>query len=383
MEAAPKTERLFSLDVLRACAVLLMLQGHVFTALLNEHERTSAWFSPHDFVHGFTAPLFLFSSGLAFGVVQQRLSVQNEKSWLANVMQRFSRSKKRWTRFLWILGIGYLLHFPARPFRDFWGPEHLRLGRIIFNVDVLQHIAISLSLAQLMFVLMGPSPKLFMLFGLSAVTTVLLSPDVWTWTLPLPVAGFFHGNEGALFPLFPWAAYTHLGIFVAMFAGAGQFRWWATCASLLGLGVATVLYQHSADESLQPQYWLMHPSILLFRASCILLFFAVLIFLSPVLLRLPKDWKAWLTLMGSESLVIYVVHLMVLHGNWALKGVLGFWGPTLNSIQATGVTFLLIVSMTLTAKAWRWLQTHGYMRWFQLCAFFFLGWSYFKVIWEQ
>ena len=63
-----KNDRWRALDLLRLVAVVLMVQGHVFTALLDRGLRHGPWYIRHSYVHGLTAPIFFFASGLAFGV---------------------------------------------------------------------------------------------------------------------------------------------------------------------------------------------------------------------------------------------------------------------------------------------------------------------------
>ena len=54
--------RFRALDCMRFVAVTLMVQGHTFTALLEESVRGTTLYRQHAYVHGFTAPLFFFSS---------------------------------------------------------------------------------------------------------------------------------------------------------------------------------------------------------------------------------------------------------------------------------------------------------------------------------
>src|SRR5688572_12434418 len=64
---APGSGRWLALDLLRFCAVFLMVQGHTFTTLIDPVVRRARWYRHHEFLHGYTAPMFLFASGLAFG----------------------------------------------------------------------------------------------------------------------------------------------------------------------------------------------------------------------------------------------------------------------------------------------------------------------------
>ena len=62
-------ERWVALDVFRVSAVLLMIQGHTFTALLEPAAYQGAWVRWYRLTHGLTAPMFLFGAGLAYGIV--------------------------------------------------------------------------------------------------------------------------------------------------------------------------------------------------------------------------------------------------------------------------------------------------------------------------
>lgn len=64
----PTYPRLIFVDYLRFAAVLVMLQGHTFDALLQSSIKTSYAYKLFNLFHGLTAPMFLFSAGFAFAV---------------------------------------------------------------------------------------------------------------------------------------------------------------------------------------------------------------------------------------------------------------------------------------------------------------------------
>ena len=77
-KAERRAGRWLALDLLRFCAVFLMVQGHTFSSLLDPSVRAERWYQHHNFVHGYTAPMFLFENldlfeymviGLLLGVV--------------------------------------------------------------------------------------------------------------------------------------------------------------------------------------------------------------------------------------------------------------------------------------------------------------------------
>src|SRR5262249_12613026 len=70
--AVVSRRRWLALDVLRGVAVLLMIQGHTFTALLDPAHYVGNWSRWHSLLHGLTAPMFLLGGGLAYGFVTMR-----------------------------------------------------------------------------------------------------------------------------------------------------------------------------------------------------------------------------------------------------------------------------------------------------------------------
>ena len=81
-----------------------MIQGHVFDALLSPQVKSASWYYIHDFFHGFIAPMFLFASGVAFGVATIR-------SWDQHIAWG-ERVQRRVWKFLALMAIGYALHLP-------------------------------------------------------------------------------------------------------------------------------------------------------------------------------------------------------------------------------------------------------------------------------
>ena len=135
-----ENERWRALDLLRLVAVVLMVQGHVFTALLDRELRHGPWYIRHSYVHGLTAPIFFFASGLAFGVATLR-NWSDHAHWGPPV-------KRRLGRYGWLLFIGYMLSLPELSFRELWTSASPDTARMFFRVDALENIAVSLIIVQ-------------------------------------------------------------------------------------------------------------------------------------------------------------------------------------------------------------------------------------------
>src|SRR3954463_10251136 len=101
---AQSKQRYLFIDCLRFVAGFFMIQGHVFDALLSPQVKSASWYYLHDFFHGFIAPMFLFASGVAFGVATIR-------SWDQHMVWG-ERVRRRVWKFLALMAIGYALHLP-------------------------------------------------------------------------------------------------------------------------------------------------------------------------------------------------------------------------------------------------------------------------------
>ena len=66
--------RLLFADWLRAWALLVMIETHVFNAFLAAQFRDTQWFRNLNFLNGLVAPSFLFVSGFVFLVASRALS---------------------------------------------------------------------------------------------------------------------------------------------------------------------------------------------------------------------------------------------------------------------------------------------------------------------
>ena len=74
--------RLRALDWLRGIAVLVMVECHVFNALLAPEYRSAAWFGILNWLNGFVAPAFLLVSGAVMGInLQNRWDRGTGKMW--------------------------------------------------------------------------------------------------------------------------------------------------------------------------------------------------------------------------------------------------------------------------------------------------------------
>lgn len=340
------------LDLARAVAILLMLQGHTLHTVLVSDARTGTLFYIWSFLRGLTACLFLLLSGFAFTFATRR-------RWADHLMS-FATIGRRLRRFGFFLLLGYALHFPMAKLAHLYGMSEER-WRSFLVVDVLQCIAVMLTLLQGL-VLVTRTPRRYV--GVAAagcLAIVVLTPAVWRfdWTGPLPVglAAYLSPATGSLFPVFPWGAYVLLG---AVLGDLYMRRGTVHVASfgnrvLLPGGVALVALSFvGARVPLAPfgrtDFWSTSPNQFLLRAGLVLLLLGALAHISQRISRQPYVVQA----LAQESLTIYAVHLCIVYGSVWNVGVRQLVGPTLTVIPALGGVAVVWGAMALLAYAWHW-----------------------------
>jgi len=385
--AVAKAQRWLGLDVFRFFAVLMMVQGHVFTTLLDATTKAQGWYPHHSAFHGYTAPMFLFGAGLAFGYT-------TFKKWDDHVAGG-AFAWKRYKRYIWLLVLGYGLQLPTLSLTGLFSMDDpSRIARF-FSVNVLQHIGVSLAIAQVL-VKVLKSRRVFVA-ALAVLSAVCVFAAPWIWALdvsdlPVFMQGYINaaGHEvvndagvarmvgRSYFPLVPWAGFTYAGIIIAYLVGLGgsassiseRAAW-----PFLGMALLFMLVPIGIDR-LGPLPWPVHnfwktnPLFFFWRLGNILLVLALLChaekfarargWLDPETgWRILRAVLPWVKLIAAESLVIYVAHLLVLHGSVLAPGLtrtgaIASHGHGLG--MATFVALAITGLMLVVSKAWSELR---------------------------
>ena len=212
---APAGGRILFIDLARAIAVLLMVQGHTIDALLAPDYRTSLQYNAWLYLRGLTSCTFLFLSGAAFSLTALR-------HW--DDQRRFSRrALKRIRRLVFFLALGYFVKFPMGKFAHLSYATDER-WRSFLAVDVLQNVALTLLVLQAL-IWATRTPRAFAtvcawVAGLIVGLTPVVHGIDFRHYLPLGLAAYMTHATGSLFPLFPWAGFTLLGATFGVTAGA-------------------------------------------------------------------------------------------------------------------------------------------------------------------
>jgi uncharacterized membrane protein len=342
-------------DLLRGLAVIVMIQTHVFNAMLIPAITTTGLFGVIRFVDGLVAPTFLFASGLAYAITTRR----KVHEYLAFGWPLF----RQLGRLLLILLIGYILHIPRFNFHHLVYDVGSEAWERFWQVDVLHCIAVSLLLLQVLLLVLRSERRLYRAVLGMAAGAVLLTPIMWTvnwWNLlPIPVASYLNGMYYSLFPLFPWSAFLFAGALTGHYysearsaPAAGREKSMMEKTAGVGLGLILLSFPlHPLAESIYPvyDYWHVSPSFVLLRLGLVLLLCGGMFMVEQ---RKGVRISSPVTLFGRESLIVYVTHLTLLYGDFSGDSLARRYGGSFGYAEAILATLLLMGLMFLLAFVW-------------------------------
>jgi hypothetical protein len=334
---------------MRALAVLMMVQGHTIDTFLADQFRTydstpyNVWLT----IRGFTAPIFMFTSGVVFTYLLKL----NTKPFFEN-----PRVLKGFKRFLTLVVIGYLLRFPTpRVFdfslvtRDQW--------LTFFAVDALHLIGFGLFFI-LCLVFLSERFKVndYFIFSIGFFFFLLMYPFAdkinWSNILPLPFAAYMYQGNGSLFPFFPWASYVIAGGMLGSYLAKNPEVYKSSKFSyrlfmLSGIMIIASVAANQIDERIlggTREFFTDGFSLVFYRISIVLLLNGIMAFLSVRLNNIPEIIKN----VGKHTLLIYAVHVVILYGSAWIPGFGMFYPRTLNiagPILAALVLIMLMIGM--------------------------------------
>lgn len=343
-----RASRWVALDRLRALAVVAMIQGHVFSALLRPDALAPGTMRWHERLHGLTAPAFMFGAGLALGSATYG-SYGRYRELAAPLARRL-----RWYVLLFVLG--YVVQAPGC---SLWSAVHAQGDQLVSatRVGALQLVAFALCASQLMIVIVPrPGMHVVLNFVLGAIAIVAATPAVSAFVAPAEASfwsAFLEDRGGAHFQPLPWAGFVWLGV-----SAVGALRRWPAqrlrgpLLLLSGAACASVAYMqfHLAAETPEPGWlWRTSPSYFLFRLGCVVLLLGALQMLPE---RADAGSRGWSALFARHSLVAYVVHLWLLHGTRLTPNIADRWRGALNIEEALLATAALFAITLAAVYAW-------------------------------
>jgi hypothetical protein len=305
-----------------------MIQGHTFTVLTDPVALERIWGRWYELLHGLTAPMFLFGGGLAYGLATRHGN------------RARSPGARHVRRAFLLAAIGYGIQWPRAPIGEIaTRPDLLAAAS---SVGPLQLVGVCLLLSEAIRML-APTPGLRALAS-AAVCVGIIGCAPWVWqaeitSQTLVFGSWLDGLGGSQFPLFPWAAFFLLGV-VGSVPAAMTFMPGEILASrrirfglyAIAIGTATAAFAYAmfvqghVMRSVYGAYDLWHtgPLYVLFRAGTVVAWLGLLTLLEPLLHSLAARMPELSSILGAlsrQSLVAYVVHLLLLYGTLFTPGL--------------------------------------------------------------
>jgi len=348
---ADEKKRYIYIDLLRGWAVLVMIEVHVVNAFILPEFRTQPWFSVLNFVNGLVAPSFLFASGYSFVLVAQRK--WNEYLNGTPVLW------KQLGRIAQILAVGYLLHLPVFSFtaltRLSWSG-----WEVFWKVDVLHAIAVSLLSMLAAIIVVRKKKPFIVLLGVLAAVTVFAAPLMYDRNLdhllPEPVANYFTAAHRSQFPLFPWMGFVLCGgiasqLMVWYRESAGEKKVFAGLSLFGLLAIAVPLIVAPMSFSIYPShnYWTSNPGYYFIRLGIVTILLSGLWYWE----QRYRSGKSLVSIVGSESIIAYAGHLMVIYGQFIDNHSAAFLiGKTRDIPEVIGMTAGLVAATVAVSYVW-------------------------------
>ncbi|MFZ1290982.1 MAG: heparan-alpha-glucosaminide N-acetyltransferase domain-containing protein [Melioribacteraceae bacterium] len=340
-------KRIVFIDLMRALAVIMMIQGHTTDTFLSDEYRNTEsvaynfWLT----MRGFTAPIFMFSSGLIFTYLLK----PDNYDFFSN-----PRIIKGIKRGFTLIAIGYLLRFPTHRIFDIASVSKTQWD-IFLTVDALHLIGIGLlSIVAILFISKNLKLNFQFAIGFSILISFIVSPYIakinWDNYLPQILSGYFFEKNGSLFPIFPWIIYVLAGAMLGNYLSKNEGIYFkkrfsiflfTIGSSLVGFYLVIYAFSHLLPENISD--WLYANSLIIARLGYVIIANSLMAFTARNFNHIPK----MISDTGKKTLMLYVAHVIILYGCALFPGFNKFWGKTLTSYQTIIVAIVMLGLMLL------------------------------------
>ncbi len=332
---------MYFIDIVRAFAILMMLQGHFIDTLLDVSYRDSDYIAYRVWAYfrGITAPTFFTISGLIFTYLLLKAKEKGTEK---------LRMRKGIIRGFFLIGVGYLLRIDI--FNWFSG----NFNPYFLVIDVLQIIGLSLILIIGIYFLCYKKTILFSAIVLILGTLIFLTEPMYRnldiSSIPLFLSNYISKSNGSIFTIIPWFGYICFGAFLSAlfykYLHKKHFKK-IVIPSFIVLGLLLIFYSSSILAYLSKLFHIQlfmdsaSYNYLFTRFGNVLLYFAFFyglerFFKNPLLLKI-----------GQKTLSIYVIHFIIIYGSFTGLGLNSLIGKTLNPVEAIfgAILFLMLVCL--------------------------------------
>lgn len=354
-----KGKRFIFIDLFRGLAIIKMIEGHVFRALLVPN---SSFFkiSFINFLDGLTGPIFLFISGVSFAIVL----IRHKEDFLRLNKKFFTRVQ----RILFIIFVGYWLHLPFFSLRKtFLSSEDIM--REFLKADILQCIGLSLLFLQFLFLIFRKESIFNWVVFMMGILILFSTPFVLNYDFPIfpaRVESYFKQypvskDYPSPYPLFHWSAYLLAGYLIASIffllneKNKGKLFF-------LALTVAGILLYFTGSKTAgffskiygtSFNFWYGSPNIFFMRLGAIFIIFSFLYFFERLFIQVAGP----IVTLGTESLHAYWLHLVILFGSvLPIPTLLKIFPSKLSLLETSFVFFGLTTFVYFTSYLWNRLK---------------------------
>ncbi len=338
-------KRIVYIDLMRAFAVIMMIQGHTTDTFLADDYRSTEsllyniWLT----MRGFTAPIFMFTAGEIFTYLLRI----NNFDFLSN-----PRVKKGIKRGLTLIAIGYLLRYPTYRIFDFTYVNQNQWN-IFFAVDALHLIGFGL-LFIILFAFFAKRAHLnfngilvFAILFLLAFSPLISKID-WDIYLPSYLSAYLCNKNGSLFPFTPWLIYVFAGALLGnyLYKNEGvyfkkRFSFSLTSIGTVLIAISIFMYSIKTIFSIEIQNWLNANMLIFIRLGYVFIANGIMAFFARNYNNIPK----LITDTGKNTLLLYVIHIIILYGCAWFPGLNKYYGKTFSGWQTLTAAAIMLILM--------------------------------------
>ena len=326
MERSLVRNRIVFLDWLRGLAAIVMLQGHAFDSFLRPELRERPAFIFSQFFGGQAAAIFLFLTGITFGLGMTKRDELPPWRRITGALRR--------ARYLFLLAIAFRLQmwlfaYPKQPWTD------------LFHVDVLNVMGSTATLLSIMALARGMRRVRWA--ALAGIALAALAPVMSALeTTRIPGALRDYLVPSASFSMFPWGAYLAFGLAAGSAISFLRRSEWSRVmqwVGLLGFGLLIAgRYFSNLPFSIysNSNFWLNSPALVACKLGITLLLSSGAFLWTEYF---SEGWS-WVRLLGTTSLAVYWVHVELIYGRWFSS-----YKQSLTTWECLVVSIVLLVAM--------------------------------------
>ena len=341
-------KRIVFLDWLRGLAAVIMLQGHAFDAFLRPESRTGAAFIFSQFFGGQAAAIFLFLTGVTYG-----LGMNRREHFPAP--QRVLAALRR-ARYLFLLAVLFRVQtwafaWPRSPWTD------------LLRVDVLNVMGATAALVCILALRRGlDRVRWAALAGTIIAVTAPLMSALNTTAVPAPLRAYFVPSYDS-FSVFPWGAFLAFGVAAGSMVPLVERGAWGRVMQWSALsGFALLLggqYFSGLPFSIYPasEFWLNSPALVACKLGVTFLLASGAFLWTEYL---SVGWS-WVQQLGTTSLVVYWVHVELTYGRWFADYRQRL--PVVACLAVAAAMVLLMIGVSVAVKRVPWRELPGMLGW--------------------